>query len=122
MKKLLFLLVTLFLLVFLPAPVSANHSWGGYHWSRTTNPFTLRLGDNLSSSWDPYLATTSVDWTVSSVLDTAIVTGQGRKNCRPTAGRVEACNSKYGKNGWLGLAQIWADGLHITQAITKLND
>src|SRR5438094_52420 len=34
---------------------NANHSWGGYHWARTANPFTLTLGDNLSSTWDPYL-------------------------------------------------------------------
>jgi hypothetical protein len=32
------------------------------------------------------------------------------------------CNSRYGQNGWLGLAQIWASGNHITQAVSKLND
>jgi len=32
------------------------------------------------------------------------------------------CNARYGNNGWLGLAQIWINGSHITQAITKLND
>ena len=26
----------------------ANHSWGGYHWARTSNPFTVKLGDNVS--------------------------------------------------------------------------
>ena len=28
----------------------ANHSWGNYHWARTANPFTLKLGDNVSGS------------------------------------------------------------------------
>lgn len=100
----------------------ATHTWSGYHWARESNPFVLKLGDNVSAAWDPILATTSTDWNLSTVLDTSIVTGQGRKNCRPTAGRIEVCNAKYGKTGWLGIAQIWANGNHITQGITKLND
>ncbi len=104
------------------ATASATHSWAGYHWARTTNPFMVKLGDNLSSSWDPYLATTSSDWSASSVLDTTIVVGQGRKNCRATSGRVEICNAKYGNNGWLGIAQVWVSGSHITQGVVKLND
>jgi hypothetical protein len=102
---------------------SADHSWGNYHWARTSNPFTLKLGDNVSSTWDPYLAEASTDWSASSVLDTTIVAGGTRpKNCRPTSGRIEVCNANYGNNGWLGLAQIWVSGSHITQAIAKLND
>lgn len=109
--------------VFLPTTASANHSWGGYHWARTANPFNLKLGDNLSSVWDPILSTTSSDWTVSSVLDTSIVAGGTKaRNCRPTLGRVEVCNSTYGSNGWLGIAQIWVSGTHIAQGITKVND
>lgn len=100
----------------------ASHSWGTYHWARTSNPFTLKLGDNVSPTWDAALSTASSDWSLSSVLDTSIVTGQGRKNCRPTAGRIEVCNAKYGNNGWLGIAQIWTSGNHITQGTTKLND
>src|SRR6266540_7033119 len=101
----------------------ANHSWGGYHWARTSNPFTLKLGDNVSSVWDPILATTSGDWSKSTVLDTAIVAGQANpRNCRPTARRVEVCNSTYGNNGWLGIAQIWLSGGHIAQGTVKLND
>lgn len=100
----------------------ATHSWGGYHWARTSNPFTLKLGDNVTSVWDAYLATTSDDWSVSSVLDTVIVSGGGGKNCRPTSGRVEVCNKKYGNNGWLGIASVWVSGTHITQGTVKLND
>ena len=103
--------------------VSATHSWGGYHWARTANPFTLALGDNLTSDWDPYLDTTSADWSQSSVLDTTVVAGgtTGRR-CRPTQGRVEVCNAAYGQNGWLGLAQVWLSGPHITQGTAKMND
>ncbi len=105
------------------AVASANHSWGGYHWARTGNPFSLKLGDNLSSTWDTYLATTSSDWSLSSVLDTTIVAGgTNPKPCRPTSGRVEVCNNTYGGTGWLGVAQIWVSGLHIVQGTVKVND
>ena len=122
--SLFFLLISVFsFLAFLAPAAWANHSWGDYHWGRTSNPFTLKLGDNLSSSWDPYLGTTSSDWSVSSVLDTTIVAGgTAARRCRPTSGRVEVCNYRYGNNGWLGLAQIWVSGSHITQGVTKVND
>jgi hypothetical protein len=108
----------------IPPLAHATHSWGGYHWARTTASFTLKLGDNVSSAWDSYLGTTSSDWTVSSVLDTKIVPGgvANVRNCKPTSGRVEVCSATYGNNGWLGLAQIWISGLHITQGVVKLND
>ena len=108
----------------LPGIVAAGHSWGSYHWARQSNPFTLKLGDNVSSAWDPYLATTSSDWGASSVLDTTIVAGGAArpKQCRATSGRVEVCNAKYGFNGWLGVAQIWASGSHITQGTVRVND
>lgn len=111
------------LLAAVPMVILANHSWGGYHWARTSNPFTVKLGDNVSSAWDAHLPTASSDWNVSAVLDTTIVAGGTRpKNCRPTSGRVEVCNANYGNNGWLGIAQIWTSGEHITQGITKMND
>lgn len=100
----------------------ASHSWGGYHWARTSNSFTLKLGDNLTSSWDPYLATASSDWSKSTVLDTVIDAGQSNKRCAATTGRVEVCNGKYGQNGWLGVAQIWLSGSHITKGTVKVND
>ncbi len=115
--------VGFFVLVSFPSFLTATHSWGTYHWARTLNPFALNLGDNLSSQWKPYLSTTSSDWTLSTVLDTAIVTGKttGRR-CNPTLGRVEVCNYKYGNRGWLGIAQIWVSGNHITQGTVRVND
>lgn len=120
MKKWLVIGVLVF---FMPASALANHSWGGYHWARTANPFTLKLGDNVSINWDQYLASTASDWNGSSVLDTSIVRGGTTpRNCRATSGRVEVCNNKYGSNGWLGIAQIWTSGSHITKGVTKVND
>lgn len=105
------------------APAEASHSWAGYHWGRTSTPFTLRLGDNVSSAWDSYLRTTSSDWSASTVLDTIVVTGgSSAKRCAATVGRIEVCSSGYGRNGWLGIASIWASGGHITQATVKMND
>lgn len=105
------------------AGAEASHSWGNYHWARSGNPFTLQVGDNVSADWDAYLDEAIADWSQSRVLDLVKVAGGTRpKNCRPTAGRIEACNARYGNNGWLGIAQIWVSGSHITQAITKLND
>ena len=111
------------LLTALSATTSADHSWGNYHWARTANPFTLDIGDNVSSVWDASLNTASADWSQSRVRDTVVVPGRAKsKQCRPQAGRVEVCNSAYGSNGWLGIAQIWASGSHITQGSVKLND
>jgi hypothetical protein len=122
---LILLIITAFLLslgVF-GGTAYAYHSWGDYHWARTANPFSLKLGDNVSPVWDAYLSTAGTDWSISSVLNTSIVLGQSNpKNCRATSGRVEVCSSKYGNNGWLGLAQIWASGMHITKGIVKVND
>src|SRR5262245_58795166 len=109
--RLLIVAVALFALAALPSSASANHSWNGYHWARTSNPFTIKLGDNVSGAWDAMLATVSSDWSKSSVLDTIIVAGGTRpRNCRPTSGRVEVCNAGYGNTGWLGVAQIWITG------------
>lgn len=105
------------------ATIYADHSWGTYHWARQSSPFTLQVGDNVDGTWDVYLDEAIYDWSLSRVLNlTEVAGGANPKNCRPTIGRIEVCNSKYGRNGWLGLAQIWASGDHITQAVSKLND
>jgi hypothetical protein len=109
--------------VFGATPALASHSWGNYHWARTANPFTLKLGDNVSGVWDTYLNQVSADWSQSTVLDTTIVAGGTRpKPCKATSGRVEVCNARYGNNGWLGIAQIWVSGGHIVQGVAKVND
>jgi len=114
--------------VLLAGSASANHSWGGYHWARTANPFTVKLGNNVSGLWDGMLTTASSDWSAAysrgNVLSTTVVPGGTRpKPCKATSGRVEVCSASYGNTGWLGLAQIWiTGGEHITQGIVKNND
>jgi hypothetical protein len=107
-----------------PAAAGASHSWNGYHWARTSNPFTLKLGDNVDASWNAILATTSSDWSKSTVLDTTIVPGATKpRTCKATTGQDEVCNARYGRTGWLGVAQIWVDGSkHILKGTVKLND
>jgi len=107
----------------------ANHSWNGYHWARTANPFTVRIGNNMTPNWNGFLGTAAADWSKPNtqdfpdVLDAVVVNGQANpRNCRPTSGRVEVCNGTYGNTGWLGVAQIWVRGSHITQGTVKLND
>ena len=120
MKRYAFVVISLMAFALV---ASASHSWGGYHWARTANPFVLKLGDNVSSVWDSYLGVASSDWSKSSVLDTAVISGNtDPRRCRATNGRVEVCNSKYGNNDWLGIASIWVSGSHITQGTVKVND
>ena len=101
----------------------ANHSWGSYHWSRDSNPLMLNVGDNVDTRWDVSLTGAISDWNQSTVVELTKVSGATTpSSCQPTAGRIEACNAAYGSTGWLGIAQIWVSGGHITQAVTKVND
>jgi len=119
--------VLLFLLLASTAMVKADHSWGSYHWARSSNPFTLQLGDNLTnttrSNWKSNFGIAIADWNKSTVLDTVAVAGGTRaRRCAITGGRVEVCNSAYGQTGWLGVAGISVTNGHITGAYVKLND
>lgn len=102
----------------------ANHSWGGYHWARTTAQFTLKLGNNVTTSdWSSRLSRASSDWNSGNTpLLTAITAGKSNNNCSMVAGTTQVCNRTYGNNGWLGLASININGLHITQGSAKMND
>jgi len=103
---------------------NATHTWGGYHWARTANPFTLTTGDNVGSNWDAVLDTAISDWTASSVMNLSKTTGTTTgKLCRMSVGTIQVCNASYGNNGWLGLASInITGGTHITQGSAKMND
>jgi hypothetical protein len=123
--RIMSVVVLIMVLAAFPFSAGATHSWGGYHWARTSNPFSLKIGDNVSNQWDSILGTTSSDWSKSTMLDTRVVAGHDagkQKRCPATSGMVEVCNTTYGNNGWLGVAQIWASGSHITQGTVKLND
>jgi hypothetical protein len=114
---------TVVLVALAPTPAGANHSWGTYHWARQSNPFTVILLDGVSSTWDPYLAQASTDWSKSTVLDTRVVaSGINPKSCKLTTGKVQVCSAAYGNRGWLGIAEIYVNGDHITKGAVKLND
>ena len=105
----------------------ANHSWGNFHWARTSNPSTITLVDSASTSaWDSALTGASNDWSASSVLDTVVTVGatdkRTRQRCAAVTGQVRVCNHTYGQNGWLGIAGIYLSGDHITKGYVKLND
>lgn len=119
---LLFALIAIGL--FATVSLEAHHAWSTYHWKRSANPFTVMLGNNLTTpEWQGLLNVVASDWSQSLVLDAALTAGGTRpRNCKPSRGRVEVCNARYGFNGWLGLAQIWLSGGHIVQGTAKVND
>jgi hypothetical protein len=107
----------------LAAAARANHSWNNYHWARTSNPFTLKVGDNVTGSWDTHLSTAVTDWSRANEFDLAKVAGSSNKRCAMVTGTVQVCAGNYGFNGWLGLASInITGGQHITQGSAKMND
>lgn len=116
--------ISIAVVALLPSPAMGSHAWNGFHWARTSNPFTLRLGDSVSAVWDGHLATASSDWSKSTVLDTRVASSnKNPRSCRPARGQVEICSAAYGNNGWLGIAQIWlTGGTHIKQGSVKVND
>lgn len=108
----------------LAVPALATHSWGGYHWARTSNAeLAIAVGDNVDSRWDAYLQGAVNDWNKSTVIQSPLVAGSTNpKNCKAVAGTIQVCNSSYGRTGWLGIASISLSGGHISQGTTKLND
>ena len=120
-------LVAFFAVIIFPMNSYANHSWGGYHWARTSNPFTLTVVDSNTADWQSYFNTSNSDWNGSSVLNIASIQGDessnARKRCVMITGKIHSCNAAYGNNGWLGLASInLTGGNHITQGSSKMND
>ncbi|MDQ3289316.1 MAG: hypothetical protein M3Q42_13905 [Pseudomonadota bacterium] len=105
---------------------NASHSWGNYHWARTTQNFQLQVIDSNTPDWDGELAQTIGDWSKSTAFD-LVVTGHDdssgtRKRCAAVTGKIRSCNASYGYNGWLGLASINISGSHITKGTSKMND
>ncbi|HEX2057515.1 MAG TPA: hypothetical protein VHI71_04020 [Actinomycetota bacterium] len=105
---------------------SANHSWEGFHWSRSVNPVNLQVVDSLVGEWDSYLGPAIADWNRSSVVELTAVPGADsivdRTACLPISGKVRVCNAKYADPTWLGLATVWLNGDHIVQATAQVND
>lgn len=124
-NKFMVQLSVLFAATIMSTTTYADHSWGKYKWKPTSIPFNLDLGDNLNSTWDGHLLSASTDWSVSTVLDTNVTLGSTTSDpvsCNPTLGNVQVCNTEYGNNGWLGIAQIYTRGPSIIAAVAKFND
>lgn len=112
-------------------PANANHSWNGYHWARSSNPFTVTLGNNLTGGWSSNLTTAASDWSLTSgacnnsqnpIRCTVVAGSTKSRPCKPANGRVEVCNATYGNTGWLGIAGIYVSGDHIVRGYVKVND
>ena len=118
--------VLIAMLAAFPFSAGATHAWGNYHWARTSNPFTLKVIDSTTPNWDDNLDIAISDWNSSSVMNLTKEAGSDtsttRKRCPAVSGKIRVCNASYGNNGWLGLAQIWASGSHISQGTAKMND
>jgi hypothetical protein len=106
----------------------AVHSWGTYHWARTTSSFDLTIINSTTSEWDGYVSQAIGDWSQSEVLNmiedpNGSTRSKDRRRCNGGEGTVRICNLAYGNTGWLGIAGISLDSNgHITTGYTKLND
>lgn len=106
----------------------ADHSWGDYHWARTTSSFDLVVINSTTNDWDGYVGVAIADWTGSQKLNmvedvNGDTSKRARRQCRGGDGTVRICNLAYGRTGWLGIAGISIDtNGHITTGYTKLND
>jgi len=118
----------LFALLLVSYASFATHSWGDYHWARTTSSFDLKIVNSTTPDWDGYVAQAVSDWSQSTVLNMVEDAGGStdskvRRRCNGPSGQVRICNLAYGQNGWLGIAGISIDSAgHITTGYTKLND
>ncbi|MEO2267524.1 hypothetical protein V1358_09450 [Pseudoalteromonas sp. YIC-656] len=106
----------------------ADHSWGDYHWARTTSSFDLIIINSTTPDWDGYVSQAVSDWSASTKLNmiedlSGDSSSRTRRKCNAPDGMVRICNLAYGQTGWLGIAGISLDAQgHITRGYTKLND
>jgi len=111
----------------LSTSVLADHTWGDYHWARTSNPMALKVIDSVTSDWQLELETSLDEWNQSSALDMTIDYdddgNRARRRCSMETGQMRVCNNSYGNNGWLGEASIGFDSNgHIDSGRARLND
>jgi hypothetical protein len=102
---------------------SANTQWwNGYYWART-GLLTIGLGNNLSTTWQPFLRNVATQWSADPVIDLVVVAGKTAPlACKPSYGGIQVCNANYGATGWLGYANVWANNGQILQATVRLNE
>lgn len=114
--------VAAFLVMASGAQAVTTPLWSNYKWARTSL-LTIKLGDNVSSAWDPYRTSAISDWSKLSKIDFVATKGStAASTCAPVFGTVQACNANYGATGWLGLANVWLAGAYIIEATVRLNE
>lgn len=98
-------------------------SWNNYTWGRTGN-LSVQLVNNTSAAWTPYLQTAAAQWSAATNIEYRVVTGPAidASACSPTYGVIEVCSANYGKNGWLGMTNVYTSGGHIVMATVRYND
>ena len=130
-------------------PATANHSWSTYHWAISapntsfavytalTQPYWRSMVDASGNQHD-IIDEARRDWGNSASdpnpTDGTVYTNYLRpqfagtrpqseaRKCNPIVGAVFVCSESYGYRGWLGIATVWLNGNHISQATTKLNE
>ena len=60
--RFMFVIAVIVIVAAFPISAGASHSWGNYHWARTSNPFTIGVIDSMTSDWDGNLDTAISDW------------------------------------------------------------
>lgn len=90
------------LLGFTVTPAQADHSWGNYHWARTS-VVSVNIYSSVTSDWSGALTTANNDWNKSAFLQNTLVGGdtnrKTRRQCARPSGAIRVCNYAYGNNG-----------------------
>ncbi|MGI9252739.1 MAG: hypothetical protein ACR2J8_03265 [Thermomicrobiales bacterium] len=113
-------------LLALPLMVQATEdpgSFGGRHWGSRRVPFSIGVGDNVSSRWEKYLDRATRQWSDSGTVEMVVIDGRtSASQCKPTRGRIEVCSGDYGDTGWLGLSRVQLDGDYFSAVTVQMND
>ena len=80
--------LALMVILVMPATVLADHSWGTYHWARTSNPFSLKVGNNMTGDWPTYYNAAIGDWNTPTNNKSAVL------NLVPTNGSSGKVSSR----------------------------
>ena len=126
-KLIVFGLLAMLLVVVPVASSMTDTSAASYHGNVSCSHFTLKGGRQPQrATGTPICAGALKDWNKNDTVTLDKVSGgTNPQECRPTTGRVEVCNWRYGtQDGWLGLTQLFFNnrGDHIDAVTVQLND
>lgn len=120
-------LLLLGVVALLPTTVDATHSWGPYHWQRTSAAIkNIPVRRYHSAIWVTRYNTAITDWRKSAMTKirpyTAFIGGVNA-SCPTVTGAISSCDGSYGNTGWLGLATIYlTSGNHIAKGKSRVNN